>query len=1799
MHFCSVLVITFLCLNKVQAQFYGGASSYGSSGGQSIRLGLITDDASDRIRQTFEHAISVVNSELGVPLSGETEQCAYGNSVQAFGQLCRLMQSGVGAVFGPAAKHTASHLLNACDSKDIPFIYPHLSWSAHPDGFNLFPSSEDIANALYDVINQFEWSRFIFCYESAEYLKILDHLMTLYGPKGPVIKVMRYDLNLNGNYKSVLRRIRKSEDSRIVVVGSTEGVAELLRQAQQVGIMNEDYTYLVGNLDLHTFELEEYKYSEANITGFRMFSPDKEEVRDLVERLEQLNGESEPTKTGSSSITMSMALTYDAVRVIAETTKRMPYQPQSLNCSERHDNVQPDGSSFRNYMRSLDIKEKTITGRIFFEGIVRKGFTFDVVELQSSGLVKIGTWEEGKDFEFQRPPQPINSNVIDDGDGLVNKTFTVLISVATQPYASIVESIDTLTGNDQYQGYGVDLIKELAEKLGFFFIFQDGGNDYGFFNKTTNTTTGMLKEIVEGRADLAITDLTITSEREEVIDFSIPFMNLGIAILYVKPQKATPALFSFMDPFSSEVWLYLGIAYVGVSLCFFIIGRLSPIEWDNPYPCIEEPEELETQFSINNSLWFTTGALLQQGSEIAPKALSTRTISAIWWFFTLIMVSSYTANLAAFLTIENPTSPINSVQDLAENKDGVQYGAKRSGSTRNFFTTSEDPIYKKMNEYMMMHPEMLMDNNQDGVNKVKSGNEYAFLMESTSIEFNIVRECNLTKVGEPLDQKGYGIAMVKNWPYRDKFNKALLELQEQGVLARLKNKWWNEVGAGVCNAKDDDSGPSDLKMANLSGIYFVLCVGTIISMVISILCWCFFVFKKARFYAVPFCDALAEEFKIVIHFSENERALKSAQSIYSRSRNSSQSIESLETDSEEHSPAEEDTFVVFWSIICLQITANSAQYENFGGYDNFQSSEIVPIGLLTDQNTEQMNIVFDHAIDVANQEVGTQLTSLKEAVDYGNAYQSYAGLCRMLETGIAGVFGPSSRHTAVHMMSICDAMDIPHIYSYMSEYTEGFNLHPHPVDLAKALFSLITAFNWNRFIFLYESADYLNILNELTTLFKTNGPVVTVLRYDMELNGNYKPVLRRVRKSMDNRIVVVGSSETMPEFLNQAQQVGIINEDYNYIIGNLDFHSFDLEEYKYSEANITGLRLFSPEKMAVKELLMKLGYPTDQDEFRNGSCPITVEMALTYDAVQLFAHTLRNLPFKPMPQNCSQRTESVRDDGSSFKNYMRTLRLRENLLTGPIYFEGNVRKGYHLDVIELQPSGIVKVGTWDEEREYRPQRLAPTTAQFDSVDNSLANKTFIVLLSVPNKPYAQLVENSKTLEGNSQYEGYGVDLIKELADKLGFNFTFVNGGNDYGSYNKTSNESTGMLRELMLGRADLAITDLTITSEREEALDFTIPFMNLGIAILYLKPQKATPGLFTFMDPFSQEVWWYLGLSFLGVSLSLFILGRLSPSEWDNPYPCIEEPDELENQFTIGNSIWFTTGALLQQGSEIGPKALSTRTVASFWWFFTLIVVSSYTANLAAFLTIEKPQSSINSVEDLATNKDGVVYGAKRTGSTRNFFLNSEDSNYKMMNKFMLENPQYLTNDNQEGVRRVKTEGNYAFLMESTSIEYNTKRECNLKKIGDALDEKGYGIAMKKNSPHRGVFNSALLELQEQGVLEKMKNKWWNEVGTGICSTKEESPDATELGMKNLQGVFYVLLGGSLFAMLYGIISWFMFVKKKAFHYRVPLRDALKEEFQFVIDFNNYIRVLKNSASIYSRSRQSSMSVASVAQESQ
>ena len=149
------------------------------------------------------------------------------------------------------------------------------------------------------------------------------------------------------------------------------------------------------------------------------------------------------------------------------------------------------------------------------------------------------------------------------------------------------------------------------------------------------------------------------------------------------------------------------------------------------------------------------------------RANSSRTVATFWWFFTLIMISSYTANLAAFLTIERMEAPINSVDDLAK-QTKIKYGCLQSGSTNSFFKDSKTEVYQKLYRVMSENEnEVMMTSNKDGIDKVlMQQGSYAFFMESTTIEYVIERHCNLQQIGGLLDSKSYGIAVQQG---REKF----------------------------------------------------------------------------------------------------------------------------------------------------------------------------------------------------------------------------------------------------------------------------------------------------------------------------------------------------------------------------------------------------------------------------------------------------------------------------------------------------------------------------------------------------------------------------------------------------------------------------------------------------------------------------------------------------------------------------------------------------------------------------------------------------------------------------------------------------------------------------------------------------------------------------------------------------------------------------------------------------------------------------------------------------------------------
>ncbi|CDQ66973.1 unnamed protein product [Oncorhynchus mykiss] len=619
------------------------------------------------------------------------------------------------------------------------------------------------------------------------------------------------------------------------------------------------YHYILANLGFLDMNFTEFQKSGANITGFQLMNYSDENVSKAIE--EWVDFDSKDLKLPKGRMKYTGALTYDGVSVMATAFQNL--RKQRIDISRRGNAGECLANPPAPWGQGIDIQRalqqvriEGLTGHVQFnEKGHRTNFTVSIMELSPSGPLKVGYWNENENYVNTAVYTP----VVEEFFGLQNRTY-VVTTILESPYVMLKKNHEQLVGNDKYEGYCVELAAEIAKHVGYTYkleVVSDG--KYGARDAESKMWNGMVGELVYGKADVAVAPLTITLVREEVIDFSKPFMSLGISIMIKKPTKSKPGVFSFLDPLAYEIWMCIVFAYIGVSVVLFLVSRFSPYEWQGDDSDGEEGQEQPqrqqhnqpssssprrepgqsqsqqgqnqgqgqgqgqgqneghtNEFGIFNSLWFSLGAFMQQGCDISPRSLSGRIVGGVWWFFTLIIISSYTANLAAFLTVERMVSPIESAEDLAKQTE-IAYGTLDGGSTKEFFRRSKIAVFEKMWSYMKSaDPSVFVKTTDEGVVRVrKSKGRYAYLLESTMNEYIEQRKpCDTMKVGGNLDSKGYGIATPKGSALRNPVNLAVLKLNEQGLLDKLKNKWWYDKGECGSGGGDSKVSPS---MRNLAG----------------------------------------------------------------------------------------------------------------------------------------------------------------------------------------------------------------------------------------------------------------------------------------------------------------------------------------------------------------------------------------------------------------------------------------------------------------------------------------------------------------------------------------------------------------------------------------------------------------------------------------------------------------------------------------------------------------------------------------------------------------------------------------------------------------------------------------------------------------------------------------------------------------------------------------------------------------------------------------------------------------------
>ncbi|CAN8017840.1 unnamed protein product, partial [Ixodes persulcatus] len=173
-------------------------------------------------------------------------------------------------------------------------------------------------------------------------------------------------------------------------------------------------------------------------------------------------------------------------------------------------------------------------------------------------------------------------------------------------------------------GFAIELLDILARALGLDYEVRVSGEDYGSLSPN-GTWSGLIRQVYEREADLGVGDISITRERLEYVDFTAPFMQNGIGILYRDVDRHFKEIPHFLRPWTSELWLYVLTAVLATSLLFSFLSRLSSAEWvckrraGSSCRKLSGKGRLKNRFTLINSFWFVLASLLQQGTDMFPR----------------------------------------------------------------------------------------------------------------------------------------------------------------------------------------------------------------------------------------------------------------------------------------------------------------------------------------------------------------------------------------------------------------------------------------------------------------------------------------------------------------------------------------------------------------------------------------------------------------------------------------------------------------------------------------------------------------------------------------------------------------------------------------------------------------------------------------------------------------------------------------------------------------------------------------------------------------------------------------------------------------------------------------------------------------------------------------------------------------------------------------------------------------------------------------------------------------------------
>lgn len=323
--------------------------------------------------------------------------------------------------------------------------------------------------------------------------------------------------------------------------------------------------------------------------------------------------------------------------------------------------------------------------------------------------------------------------------------------------------------NGQRTGYSYELWTSIAKEVGLSSRYDVAGS-----------AKQMIQQVAEGKADIAVGALSITSEREKKVDFSQPFFESGLQVLVRKnPGGAT----SILAALSNNLLNWQVAAGLGIT--FAIMFGISHLVWRFEHPINEDMWPRSYWRGIAESFWWTISMFLVGGVDNkGPIGMGGRIVATLWMFMSVIAVSLLTASLSAVLTVNSLPGDIAGPADLYGRTVGTVFGS----TSETWLSNQTSPSGERITVRTYQDVKQCID-------ALKTGAIKAVVFDAPILQYHINNDKgdDLEFAGDIFERANYGFAVRRNSPLREQINQAMLKLNEDGYVDQLKTKWFGST----------------------------------------------------------------------------------------------------------------------------------------------------------------------------------------------------------------------------------------------------------------------------------------------------------------------------------------------------------------------------------------------------------------------------------------------------------------------------------------------------------------------------------------------------------------------------------------------------------------------------------------------------------------------------------------------------------------------------------------------------------------------------------------------------------------------------------------------------------------------------------------------------------------------------------------------------------------------------------------------------------------------------------------------